>query len=96
MIILKNRVSNQLEKWPDGEPYNGRDWEAVDSTTNQELTELDQALANEGIHWGDMVSKATKLFGIKPCSSCEKRRQILNKVQEIGLAETLRQIKETL
>ena len=29
---------------------------------------------------GDMVAKVTKSVGIKPCSACKKRQQMLNKV----------------
>lgn len=55
-----------------------------------------QKTADElGIGLGDLIAKATKAFGIKPCAPCEKRRQILNRIGELGVAETIRQLKET-
>jgi len=27
---------------------------------------------------GDIIAKFTKIVGIRPCSACEKRRQMLN------------------
>jgi len=49
----------------------------------------------QGIQLGDAIAKLTKAFGIKPCSACEKRRQILNHISEIGVKAALQKLKET-
>lgn len=44
-----------------------------------------QDLAKEqGVGVGDLVAKLTKAFGIKPCSGCEQRRQVLNRLRIDG------------
>lgn len=44
-----------------------------------------ETLAKEkGIGVGDLVAKLTKTFGIKPCSKCEQRRQVLNRLRVDG------------
>lgn len=64
--------------------------------------EVNRELAKEGMGLGDFVAKAIKstrldkLFGKTGCSSCERRRQILNMAREQGVVETLKQLKETL
>ena len=48
---------------------------------NRKLREL----ANQqGMGVGDLVAKLTKVFGIKPCSACEQRRRVLNKLRIQG------------
>jgi len=64
-------------------------------TPDTDEQELRVGLANQGIQWGDAVAKLTKVFGIKPCSSCEKRRQIMNAAKELGIKETLSRLKDT-
>jgi hypothetical protein len=64
--------------------------------------EINQELAKEGMGLGDLVAKAihsTKLdvlFGKTHCTTCERRRQILNLARAQGVMETLKQLKETL
>lgn len=65
-------------------------------TPDEDEQELRSGISNAGIQWGDAVAKLTKVFGIKPCSSCEKRRQIMNAAKDLGIKETLRKLKETL
>ena len=42
---------------------------------------------------GDLIAKITKALGIPHCLKCEKRRVILNELQEAGLRETLEKLK---
>ena len=66
------------------------------TTPDEDEQELKEGLVAQGIQWGDAVAKLTKVFGIKPCSSCEKRRQILNHAKDLGIKETLKKLKDTL
>lgn len=43
---------------------------------------------------GDFIAKITKMLGIPHCIRCEKRRAILNDLQESGLQETIRKLKD--
>jgi len=36
---------------------------------------------------GDVIASATKAVGIKPCTSCEERRKMLNGMMPFGTAE---------
>ena len=58
--------------------------------------ELHTGIQSQGIQWGDAVARLTKVFGIKPCSKCEQRRQIMNHARELGIKETLSKLKETI
>ena len=49
-----------------------------DSPDNKKLQEMANA---QGMGVGDLVTKLTKVFGIKPCASCEQRRRVLNKLR---------------
>lgn len=62
------RVSGKVQTWAvelrDGRPV---------------ITELlDEVDAISGL--GDVVAAATKAVGIKPCGSCQERREALNKL----------------
>lgn len=57
--------------------------------------QLNEALGSEGIQWGDAIAWATDKAGVKPCAPCKSRIHILNHVKQLGLKETLRQLKET-
>jgi len=48
---------------------------------NSKLREL---ATQQGMGVGDLVAKLTKVFGIKPCSACEQRRKVLNKLRIQG------------
>lgn len=65
------------------------------TTPDEDEQELRIGIANQGIQWGDAVAKLTKVFGIKPCSKCEKRIAILNAAKELGISETLARLKDT-
>lgn len=42
---------------------------------------------------GDFVAKVAKALHIPHCRNCEKRRQVLNELQDAGLKETLKKLK---
>ncbi len=50
----------------------------ADNHDNKKLQEMANA---QGMGVGDLVAKLTKVFGIKPCASCEQRRRVLNKLR---------------
>jgi hypothetical protein len=55
-------------------------------SANKEVGLLIGKLAREnGIGVGDVITKLTKFFGIAPCASCEKRRQVFNQLRIVGL-----------
>lgn len=96
MIILKSQDESE-RMVQEGVPYRLLPGEYIfGSTANYEQVTLEHELAKEGIQWGNLIAKGTKFFGIKACSQCEQRRQILNKINALGLKEAVRQIKETL
>ncbi len=49
---------------------------------------------SKGIKLGDAIAGLTKALHIPHCSKCEKRRQILNEIQSLGIKETVRRLKE--
>mgnify|MGYP007099590471 CR=1 FL=1 len=97
-------IGPEGERWIDeGQPFRFMPGERVAEdekgssiiTPDEDEQELRVGVTNQGFQWGDAVEKLTKVFGIKPCSSCEKRRQILNAAKELGIKETLSKLKET-
>jgi hypothetical protein len=42
---------------------------------------------------GDAVAKLAKILHIPHCANCEKRRLILNEIEQAGLKETLKRLK---
>ena len=62
---------------------------------NKENAVMIEVVKQTGLPLGDVIARATKAFGIQPCVSCTKRIKILNRISEIGIAEAVRQIKET-
>ena len=98
MIILQG--PNGQRKVQEGEPYRLALGEIVigsekNIAAQKEWGELQTLSEQQGIAWGDMVAAATKVLGIKPCSSCEKRRQIMNEVNKLGVAKAFELIKAT-
>lgn len=68
----------------------------VETPANRSLeSKLTDAMGKEGIQWGDAIAWATSKLGIQECAGCKARRQILNQAKNLGIAETIRQIKET-
>ncbi len=43
---------------------------------------------------GDLIAKITKFLHIPHCMKCEKRRVILNEIQDAGIKETLKKLKQ--
>lgn len=58
-------------------------------------SQLTNAMGQEGVKWGDAIAWATKHLGIEACAACKARQRILNHAKSLGIAETVRQIKET-
>jgi hypothetical protein len=48
---------------------------------NKDNEKLIALAAERGVGVGDLVAKLTKAFGIKPCSGCEQRRKVLNRLR---------------
>lgn len=46
------------------------------------------------IKFGDAIARFTKALHIPHCPKCEKRRQILNEIQNLGIKETVRRLKK--
>lgn len=43
---------------------------------------------------GDIVAQMAKVLHIPHCPKCEKRRQILNEIQNLGMKETIRRLRK--
>jgi hypothetical protein len=69
------------------------DWTCEGGT---QRNEVDAMLAKAGIQWGTAIKRVTQWVGLRQCSGCKAREVILNKAQELGWSETLRQLKDTL
>jgi hypothetical protein len=69
------------------------DWTCTGGT---QQNEVDAMLEKAGIKWGTAIKRVTSWIGLKQCSGCKAREVILNKSRELGWAETLRQLKDTL
>ena len=97
LIVLQGPEG--IRKVPELTPYRLKPGEQIIGTTADPVeTELQSALYTYQIPLGDFIEKAIKLIPapIRPrhCSSCEKRKLVLNKVRELGVVETLRQVRE--
>jgi thermostable 8-oxoguanine DNA glycosylase len=46
------------------------------------------------IKLGDAIAGLTKALHIPHCPKCEKRRQILNEIQSLGLKETVHRLRK--
>lgn len=42
---------------------------------------------------GDLIAKITKFLHIPHCAKCEKRRVILNEIEEVGIRATIKKLK---
>ena len=97
-IILKGPLGER--KIPENEPYTflkdeaivGVDW----NCKGAEQRDVEAELAEQGVQWGDAIAWVTKKFGIKQCTPCKARQEILNNANELGWIETARRIKDTL
>jgi len=100
-ILLRNQKTKETREVEQGVEYRLLPDEIVLGPTyyvekEKDIEALSEEVAKNGILWGDVVANAAKIFGIKPCTSCEQRRQILNHIQRLGVKEAARQIMETL
>lgn len=71
-------------------------WDCGPQATDAIEDEVHSNLEKSGIKWGDAIAWTTKKLGIKQCAPCKARQEILNSAKELGWAETIRQLKETL
>ena len=74
------------------EDQNGRPTISSDDTEK----ELFDELQTQGIQFGDVISKLTKILNIPHCSRCEQRRRILNEAKKFGIKQTIQKLVETL
>lgn len=54
-----------------------------------------QVVAALAIPAADALHKIASVFGIN-CSACNQRHRVIRRIREVGVAETLRQLKGTL
>jgi hypothetical protein len=73
----------------------GTVWEVVGVTTGESA--VDEVVKETGLGLGDIIKKGINLIPAplrpKHCSKCEQRRLVLNRIQELGARETLKQLK---
>ena len=99
MITLRDQNGTERQV-PDGQPYIKKPTEEVikgsggSPEENRVLDTLGKIAQSKGLQVGDMVARLTHAFGIAPCSRCEQRRQVLNKIAERGVLKTLQLLKE--
>lgn len=85
---------NESHKPVPGAKNTGKvDWTCKGGT---EQHEVEAKITEAGIQWGSAIKWVTSKVGIKQCSACKAREVILNHAKELGWAETLRQLKETI
>ena len=97
MIQILIQGPGGIKKVNEGEPYVlGLEERIIGAEGTDSTPDVQGELLNAGIQWGDAVAWVTKRFGIRHCSSCQARREILNRMNELGLKEVIRRIKETL
>lgn len=87
MIVLEG--PNGKREVMAGVPYRLLPGEkVVSSTLIGEIREDNKKLAKlageQGVGVGDLVANLTKAFGIKPCSACEQRKKVLNRLKIQG------------
>lgn len=79
---------------PPGAFNTGRiDWECAGGATARD--EVDAMMERNGILWGSAVKWVTQRIGIKQCSACKAREEILNHAKKYGWVETMKQLRET-
>ena len=101
-IILKSergeRLINENEPYrlAPGEKISGVDYDCGPQFPGDTGPDVRAELDASGIAWGDAVAWVTKRLGIRQCAPCKARQEILNQASQIGWAETMKQIKDTL
>ena len=96
LVVLKMPDGSE-RKVAENTEFTLRPGERVSHSMPDEQFESDlETIAQEtGLPLGDIIARATKAFGITPCTSCEKRIKILNRIKEAGVVETIKRLKET-
>ncbi len=89
--VPENQPFRQLP----GEVQIGIDGGCDHTTITKTQQDVDAKLEAEGLRLGDAIAWVTKRLGIRQCAACQARREILNNVEKVGWAETIKQIKET-
>jgi len=68
---------------------------ATSSSHRSLEAQLKEQMGQEGVQWGDAIAWATKKLGIEACAPCKARQNILNHAKQLGIRETIKQIKDT-
>jgi hypothetical protein len=93
------KIGNQVIKvtHPDGTELTMEGGKLTASAPSHRSLEaqFNEELGKEGVKWGDAVAWITKKVGIEQCAACRSRQYILNHLKQLGVRETVRQIKET-
>jgi hypothetical protein len=95
MIVLLG--PDGMRQVPEGEPYRLLPGEQVIGSAADELeAKLEAELATHQVGLGDFVERAIAALpdAVRPkhCTQCEKRKQIMNRVREIGVVEMVKQV----
>jgi hypothetical protein len=98
--IILETPNGTTYRWPDNQartPVPGEKIVGVDWACGPQILEdeVNARLKEEGIQWGSAIKWVTQRIGLKQCSSCKAREEILNRVKELGWAQTLKELKET-
>ncbi len=59
----------------------------------EEARKLKVMAEQQGVGVGDLVAKLTKVFGISPCSKCQERQKVLNRLRIDGWKITLDEVE---
>jgi len=81
---------------PDGTTLRNEGKTLIVTPQRPEDVRFKQELEKAGVRWGDAVKWVTSKMGLRQCAACHSRQEILNQARQLGWAETIRQIKETL
>ena len=85
---------NKAHTPPLGAVNTGRiDWECAGN--EHDPAKMAAIMASNGIQWGSAVKWVASRIGIKQCSACTAREEILNHAREKGWAATIKELKET-
>ena len=81
---------------PDGTKLQNEGKKLVVAPQRPEEIRFRDEVEKAGVQWGDAIAWVTGKMGIRQCAPCHARQEILNHARQLGWAETIRQIKETL
>ena len=95
MLIQKHKVTGEMRYWTDYERFNAKEWQTIGSSKGDPV--VDEVIAKSSLQLGDLVEKAIKLLpeSVRPehCSKCEKRKQVLNRIRELGVVQALKELR---